>query len=61
MPVVIDDFEAVVTPESEPAAGAAGRSEGAAETAVQASQPALQAWQMLRDLAAEREARLAID
>lgn len=65
MPVVIEDFEAEITPETEtePGANAAAgaRPTGAAEAAANASQPTLQAWLALRDLAAEREARLAID
>lgn len=63
MPVVIEDFEAEITPETEPGStGAAGnRPTGAAEAAANASQPTLQAWLALRDLAAEREARLAVD
>jgi hypothetical protein len=62
MPVVIEDFQAEITPETEPGAnGASARPEGAAEAAAHAGQPSLQAWLALRDLAAEREARLGID
>jgi len=62
MPVVIEDFQAEITPEPESrGTGASAGAEGAAEAAAHASQPTLQAWVALRDLAAEREARLATD
>lgn len=61
MPVVIDEFEAELTPDppSGGGAGPAAAADAPAETL--ATPPQLQVWLVLRDLAAEREARLAVD
>jgi hypothetical protein len=63
MPVIIHDIEAEITPEAAPA-GAPGAGEAASASPDHAAvtpQPVLLTWVALRDLAAEREARLAID
>lgn len=56
MPVIIEDLQATVTDNPEPAGAAAAAPADAAPPA-----PTLQAWLSQRDLVAEREARLAID
>jgi hypothetical protein len=56
MPIVIEDFEAEITPADE-AAEPGPRQEGAAAPDAQMRA----AWLALRDLQAEREARLALD
>jgi len=56
MPVIIQDLDAVVVDEPD-----APTSAPTTDAAAPPAQPALQAWLGLRDLAAEREARLAID
>lgn len=61
MPVVIQDFEAEITPEAAPPGAAAGAEAASPDHAAVTPQPALIAWAALRDLHAEREARLAID
>ena len=62
MPVIIDEFEAQITPETEPMRDAdAGTTGSGVDGHVTAPQPALQGWLALRELAAEREARLAVD
>lgn len=60
MPVIIQDLDAVVVDEPDTPAGATS-SGSTAEAAAPPPRPALQAWLSLRDLAAERETRLAID
>jgi len=56
MPVIIEDLQATVTDNTEPASPAATAPDDAPAPA-----PTLQAWLSQRDLVAEREARLAID